>query len=66
MADGALQLPTIESPCVNICRLDDSGVCVGCFRTAGEIASWLSYSDAERREIIEALADRAERRFDDP
>jgi hypothetical protein len=66
MADIALQLGTVESPCVSICRLDDSGVCVGCFRTADEIASWLSYSDERRREIIEALPERAGRHFEEP
>jgi hypothetical protein len=39
---------------------------VGCFRTADEIASWLSYSDERRREIIEALPERAGRHFEEP
>ncbi|MDT8438825.1 MAG: DUF1289 domain-containing protein [Wenzhouxiangellaceae bacterium] len=63
MSDPALQLQPIESPCVSICRLDDDGVCVGCFRTAGEIAGWLGYSDDERRAIMQQLPARAEQLF---
>lgn len=55
----------MESPCVSICRLDDEGVCVGCFRTGEEIAGWLSYTVEERREIMQRLPARAGSRFDD-
>jgi hypothetical protein len=66
VSDDALQLGTVESPCVSICRLDDNGVCVGCFRTGEEIGSWLAYSDAQRREIIKSLPERALARFEEP
>jgi predicted Fe-S protein YdhL (DUF1289 family) len=29
-----------SSPCLNICSLDERGVCRGCFRTLAEIAEW--------------------------
>lgn len=30
-----------KSPCINVCLLDaDTGWCLGCGRTAGEIAEW--------------------------
>jgi len=32
--------PGPSSPCLNICSLDELGVCRGCFRTITEIASW--------------------------
>jgi predicted Fe-S protein YdhL (DUF1289 family) len=31
----------LASPCIGLCRIDDnSGLCVGCARTRGEIAAW--------------------------
>jgi predicted Fe-S protein YdhL (DUF1289 family) len=48
----------LETPCVNICLLDESGLCIGCGRTLDEIARWPSMSDAERRDIMAALAAR--------
>ncbi len=51
--------PRIPSPCIQICRLDPfEDVCVGCFRTADEIASWASYSDEQRRQIMGTLKER--------
>lgn len=50
------------SPCVGVCTLDESGLCLGCHRTAHEITHWLEYSDAERDEILDALDERAVQR----
>jgi uncharacterized protein len=53
---------TLETPCVNICLLDDeTGHCVGCGRSIGEIAGWGQMSDAERRAVMRALPDRKAR-----
>lgn len=65
MPDAAESLPEIESPCIGVCTLDADSLCMGCFRTAAEIAAWLSYSPARRREIIAELPARAKRYFDD-
>ena len=46
------------SPCINICRLNNNGICVGCYRTVNEIANWTKYTDAERSEIISILKER--------
>lgn len=48
MVDLASNLEPVESPCVDICRLDENGYCVGCFRTGQEIADWLAYSPERR------------------
>jgi len=49
-------LSVLETPCVNICLLDqETGACVGCGRTLAEIAAWATMSDAERRAIMAAL-----------
>lgn len=40
------------SPCVGICRIDESsGLCLGCARTRGEIASWRAASAEARSKI---------------
>ena len=30
-----------SSPCLNICTLDERGICRGCFRSLEEIAGWV-------------------------
>jgi predicted Fe-S protein YdhL (DUF1289 family) len=65
VSDPAQQLEPIESPCISVCRLDDDGRCMGCFRTSAEIAGWLGMTDDERRAVIAELPERAERLFDD-
>lgn len=39
------------TPCVNICQVQD-GLCVGCFRTLDQIATWTQYTEQEREQII--------------
>ncbi|MEO9772842.1 DUF1289 domain-containing protein [Roseibium sp.] len=49
----------MKSPCNKTCLIDrQSGLCAGCLRTASEIASWTSYSDRQRADIMADLADR--------
>jgi len=45
----------VPSPCVDICRLDAAGLCVGCRRTIDEIVEWPRASEARRREILREL-----------
>jgi predicted Fe-S protein YdhL (DUF1289 family) len=45
----------VRSPCVDICRLDARGWCIGCRRSIGEISEWPAASEARRREILRAL-----------
>jgi uncharacterized protein len=45
----------VPSPCVDICRLDDNGLCIGCRRTIGEISEWPRAGEARRREILRLL-----------
>jgi predicted Fe-S protein YdhL (DUF1289 family) len=55
MVDASLNTAAVASPCVDICRLDPQGLCIGCRRTLGEIAEWSQASDARRLEILSAL-----------
>lgn len=42
---------TVPSPCLDICRLDDALICVGCGRSAGEIQEWPRADNARRLHI---------------
>jgi hypothetical protein len=55
MVDSALMPKAVPSPCVDICRLNAEGLCVGCRRTLGEISEWPHASDARRLEILREL-----------
>jgi hypothetical protein len=46
----------VPSPCVDICRLDARGLCIGCRRTIEEISEWSRASEARRREILRDVA----------
>ncbi|HXA35904.1 MAG TPA: DUF1289 domain-containing protein [Steroidobacteraceae bacterium] len=58
MVDAPLTVVPVPSPCINICRLDARGLCVGCRRSMNEIAEWPGASEARRREILAGLARR--------
>ena len=46
----------IATPCVMVCTVDGaSGLCLGCFRTLPEIATWSRMSDEERAKIMSEL-----------
>ena len=45
----------IRRPCTGICTLDAQGYCMGCHRTAGEIASWVRMGDDERLRLMETV-----------
>lgn len=47
---------SIATPCVMVCTVDGaSGLCLGCFRTLPEIATWSRKSDEERMAIMGEL-----------
>jgi uncharacterized protein len=46
------------SPCINVCRLDAQGLCVGCLRSGAEIGRWLSMSATEQWQLLAELAER--------
>jgi hypothetical protein len=48
----------VASPCVDICRLDALGLCIGCRRTIREISEWSRASEARRRQILQGLVGR--------
>jgi predicted Fe-S protein YdhL (DUF1289 family) len=51
--------PKIETPCVKICVVDpETGFCIGCGRTRGEIGGWLGMSADQRRTVMADLPER--------
>jgi uncharacterized protein len=45
-----------RTPCVKVCVVDgQSGTCLGCGRTLGEIAQWARFSDKEREQVMDLL-----------
>ena len=50
----------VPSPCISICRIDDSsGLCLGCFRSIGEIIDWARQTEACKRTVWQLIAARA-------
>jgi len=41
-----------ESPCNNICTLDDEKICLGCFRSLDEIIHWAKMDETIRRDVL--------------
>ncbi len=49
------------SPCTLVCSIDmKTGYCFGCGRTRDEIAGWMDFTDAERRQLMDVLPARLE------
>ncbi len=58
---NAMNQPAIETPCIKICVVDpETGYCIGCGRTRGEIGGWLGMSPDERRVVMAELPERVE------
>jgi uncharacterized protein len=50
------------TPCIGVCVIDPlSGLCIGCGRTAHEIAAWTAMSEADRLAAMAGLGERLAR-----
>ena len=55
-------MKSLETPCINVCLLDEeTGLCLGCGRSIGEIAGWAAMSEEERRAVMRELPARTGR-----
>jgi len=52
------QWQPVESPCIDLCTLDDDDICVGCFRSIDEICAWGGATEEQRRSIVQVAAGR--------
>ncbi|MCW5624148.1 MAG: DUF1289 domain-containing protein [Burkholderiales bacterium] len=49
----------MPSPCIQVCTMDAAtGLCQGCQRTLDEIARWGALSSAEKRVVLDRVAER--------
>ena len=46
------------SPCVQICKVNAAGYCIGCKRSLAEITHWSRLSEAEAAAIMAQLLER--------
>jgi predicted Fe-S protein YdhL (DUF1289 family) len=53
----------LTNPCVGICVSDDNDMCIGCYRTQDERASWYSESKEWRETVLADLPKREENVF---
>ena len=50
---NAMNQPAIETPCIKICVVDpETGFCIGCGRTRGEIGGWLGLSPRSAARVM--------------
>ena len=62
MSDAVWTRAEAESPCVRLCVVDPgTGLCLGCFRSVGEIAAWSGMTAEARRAVMADLPGRATR-----
>jgi uncharacterized protein len=54
--------PSIQSPCVRNCCLDDADICLGCGRRLEEILHWGEASNSEKEAILALAKERREQR----
>ena len=47
-----LEFFPVPSPCRGICQVNDRGYCRGCLRSRDERFNWMSFSDAQKREVL--------------
>ncbi len=60
-----LEPSVIESPCINVCSLDNAtGYCQGCYRTIEEIQGWWDYTFSQKADVIKRSWARQEAAFD--
>ncbi|MES0873476.1 DUF1289 domain-containing protein [Sinimarinibacterium thermocellulolyticum] len=48
----------VPSPCIKVCTLDARGLCTGCLRHIDEITCWGAATPAQRRAILDRIAQR--------
>ena len=42
----------VITPCISKCDLDESDICMGCYRTSAEITGWLDKTEDEKIAIV--------------
>ena len=50
--------PSINSPCIGLCAVNDDNICIGCYRSLKEIGAWLQLDDKSKTQILANCHDR--------
>lgn len=59
MSDEIWERREVDSPCIKICVIHpEERICVGCYRSIEEIATWSRLTPQERRAIMADLPSR--------
>lgn len=62
MTDEVWKRKEVDSPCVRLCTVHPvERICVGCYRSIEEIATWGRMTPEERKAIMAELPSRAPR-----
>jgi predicted Fe-S protein YdhL (DUF1289 family) len=62
MTDEVWSRAEVDSPCIKVCVIHpEERLCIGCFRTIDEIATWSRLPAAQRSAIMADLPTRAPR-----
>ncbi|MFW6233489.1 MAG: DUF1289 domain-containing protein [Nanoarchaeota archaeon] len=48
----------VKSPCINVCKLNENQICIGCYRSLDEIDNWSQLKDDEKIMVIEKAKQR--------
>ncbi len=48
----------VKSPCIQVCRYNNEGICVGCYRSKQEAVNWIFLSIEQKSEVIRRTAER--------
>ncbi len=60
-----MSIEEIKSPCIGVCQMnEETGQCLGCFRTIDEIREWWNMTDGERDSVMKTLDQRQEAAFE--
>ncbi len=60
MTEEVWRRQEVESPCIRVCVIHPvERICIGCYRSAEEIAGWSRMTPEERRRIMAELPARA-------
>lgn len=52
---------TLDSPCISVCALDENDLCIGCQRSAKEIARWSAMTAEQKRHVLSLVAEREQK-----
>ncbi|KTF12433.1 DUF1289 domain-containing protein [Pseudoalteromonas sp. H105] len=56
-----IEIFEIPSPCKGICEVNNRGYCKGCYRSRDERFSWNSFTNTQKKKVIELCQQRYKR-----